>query len=85
MALETTRVSASPRLAASWPTCTRAPSASSSFSVAESAESLPETGTPRASMTRAIPDIPAPPIPAKWTRPRSLSGTTSAGCTSAIA
>ena len=42
--------------------------------------SLPLTGTPRASMIRAMPESPAPPMPTKCTRPswsagRSTSGT----------
>ena len=86
IALDTTSVSASPRWPAAWPTQTRAPSAASSDSATESAVvSLPETSTPRASMIRAMPDIPAPPRPAKCTRPSSPSGTGSVGVTSAIA
>ena len=50
--------------------------------VAEPAESLPDTVTPRAIMIRAIPDMPAPPMPVKCTRPRSASGTGSTGVTS---
>ena len=41
----------------------------------ESLASLPLTGSPRASMIRAMPDMPAPPIPMKCTRPSSSAGT----------
>ncbi len=86
IALDTTSVSASPRWAAAWPAQTRAPSAASSVSATESALlSLPETCTPLASMIRAMPDMPAPPMPTKCTRPSSSSGTGSVGVTSAIA
>ena len=74
MALDTTTVSASPSCPAAWPACTRAPSARSSSRVADEAESLPDTAVPLASMMRAIPDMPAPPMPMKWTRPSSPSG-----------
>ena len=84
MALDTTRVSASPRWAALCPTCTRAPSAASSVSAADAAESLPDTVTPRASMILAMPDMPAPPMPAKCTRPSWSSGTGSVGVTRGI-
>src|SRR5215471_7690397 len=84
IALDTTSVSASPRWPALWPTCTRAPSESSTASTGEAAESVPETLIPRVSMIRAIPDIPAPPMPAKCTRPRSSSGTASVGVTRPI-
>ena len=68
-ATETTRVSTSLMLAASWPRATRAPSARSAASAGESMASLPLTGMPRASMIRAMPESPAPPIPTKCTRP----------------
>src|SRR4051795_7701635 len=71
IAVETTTVSTSPRWAASWPTATRAPSARSASSVGVSRRSLPETGTPRASRIRAMPLIPAPPMPMKCTAPSS--------------
>ena len=45
-----------------------APSARSASSVGVSRASLPETGTPRASRIRAMPLIPAPPMPTKCTR-----------------
>ena len=76
-----TTVSASPTLAAAWPTWTTAPSAASSSSCAEVARSLPDTATPRASRMRAIPDIPAPPMPTKCTRPSWATGTGAAGVT----
>ena len=41
-------------------------------SVGESVPSLPLTATPRASMIRAMPDSPAPPMPTKCTRPSRL-------------
>ena len=56
------------RCAASWPTSTRAPSARSASTARESLASDPETATPRASRMRAIPLIPAPPMPMRWTR-----------------
>src|SRR5580700_8164987 len=82
IALDTTSVSPAPRsarLSGAWPTCTRAPLACRSSSIAEGAESLPDTGMPRASMIRAMPDMPAPPIPTKCTCPRRTAGTVSAG------
>src|SRR5690242_3674707 len=78
MALDTTRVSPGPRdprLPAACPICTPAPSARSLPSSAESLASLPDTLMPRASMMRAIPDMPAPPRPAKCTRPSRAAGT----------
>ncbi len=84
IAVETTTVSASPTCAASCPTCTVAPAAASSASSGESAESLPDTGTPRASMIRAMPDMPAPPMAMKCTFPRPERGTGSTGVTSPI-
>src|ERR1700730_10484472 len=47
--------------------------------MAEGIASLPDTLIPRASMIRAMPDMPAPPIPVKCTRPRRMAGTGSAG------
>src|SRR6516164_9124370 len=82
IALDSTRVSpaaSSPRLADACPMCTRAPCALRSSSSAEGIASLPDTTIPRASMIRAIPDMPAPPIPAKCTRPRRPAGTGSVG------
>src|SRR5580692_7061457 len=81
MALDTTSVSPAPRpprLPDACPTCTLAPSAASSSSIAEGIESLPDTGMPRASMIRAMPDMPAPPMPVKCTRPSRTAGTGSA-------
>src|SRR5579872_4485224 len=46
--------------------------------MADGIVSLPDTPIPRASMIRAMPDMPAPPIPAKCTRPRRMAGTGSA-------
>ena len=46
------------------------------MSTSEGMESLPDTAIPRASMIRAIPDMPAPPMPAKCTRPSWVSGST---------
>ena len=51
-----------------WPTCTCAPSARSAESRRDSFASLPETGTPCASMSRASADMPAPPMPMRCTR-----------------
>ena len=45
------------------------------------AASLPETFTPRAIMIRAMPDMPAPPMPVKCTRPSSARGTGATGLT----
>lgn len=39
----------------------------------------PETVTPFMTMIRAIPDIPDPPMPMKWTAPSSPTGTMFAG------
>ena len=58
-------VSASPRFAASCPTCTRAPRAASSRSAWLSARSDPETRMPRSRNMRASPDMPEPPMPMK--------------------
>ena len=81
MALDTTSVSPAPRWPR-WPgACpmyTLAPSSRSSPSSADSLASLPDTPMPRASMMRAIPDMPAPPMPAKCTRPSRAAGTGSA-------
>src|SRR3984957_6142025 len=85
MALDTTRVSPGPRsrrLAAACPTCTKAPCTCRSSSIAEGIASLPDTAIPRASMIRAIPDMPAPPIPTKCTRPRRMAGISSVGAMS---
>ena len=41
--------------------------------------SLPLTLMPRASMMRAMPDSPAPPMPTKWTRPSWSAGSSSSG------
>ena len=71
MAVETTTVSAPPRCSSACPTSTRAPSARSASSVGVSRRSLPDTGTPRASRMRAMPLIPAPPMPTKCTAPSS--------------
>src|SRR5580700_423465 len=46
--------------------------------------SLPDTSMPRASMIRAMPDMPAPPIPMKCTRPRWTAGTGSVGVISPL-
>ena len=73
-AVETTTVSASPTCAASWPRWTRAPSSRSACRIGESLPSLPLTATPRASMIRAMPDSPAPPMPTKCTRPSRSAG-----------
>ena len=56
------------QVGASWPTSTRAPSARRASTARESLASDPETDTPRASRMRAIPLIPAPPMPMRWTR-----------------
>ena len=48
-------------------------------SVGESVPSLPLTAMPRASMIRAMPDRPAPPMPTKWTRPSRSAGRISSG------
>ncbi len=64
---------------AAWPTWTVAPSARRPTRTLESLASLPETGTPRASMIRAIPLMPAPPIPTKCTLPSSSAGSTRSG------
>ena len=83
IAVDTTTVSTSPTFSARCPRCTTAPSARSAARVTESLASLPLTGSPRASMIRAMPDIPAPPMPMKCTRPRSSAGTgRSVGATS---
>ncbi len=66
-ALETTTVWAPATLDAACPTVTVAPSARRAVRIRESFASLPLTGRPRASSTRAIPDMPAPPMPTKCT------------------
>src|SRR6056297_1469872 len=48
------------------------PSIRSACSRRESLASEPETSTPRAASTRAMPDMPAPPIPTMCTRPREF-------------
>lgn len=59
----------------SWkPTQTPAPSLSRALRTGTSLASLPVTRMPRASMMRATPDMPAPPMARKCTRPR-LVGT----------
>ena len=74
-AVETTTVSASPRLAGVVARrSTRAPRARSASSVRDSLASLPVTVMPRASMIRAMPESPAPPMPTKCTRPSSVGG-----------
>ena len=55
------------RCAGSCPTCTSAPSARSASTAADSRASEPVTRSPLASRMRAIPLIPAPPMPMKWT------------------
>jgi hypothetical protein len=65
IAEDTTTVSASPTWPGAWPMCTVAPTARSAASARESLASLPETGRPRASRIRAMPDMPAPPMPTK--------------------
>lgn len=73
IALDTTTVRASPNCAASWPTRTEAPRARSAAVCCDSRASLPDTRAPRASMMRAMPLMPTPPIPTKCTRSHSVS------------
>ena len=61
------------------PTYTVAPSARRLVRTLESLASLPDTAMPRASMIRAMPLIPAPPIPTKCTRPSASAGSTRSG------
>ena len=75
MAEEITSVSASPRLSAEWPIVTVAPKVRSTSTTEDSFASDPETVTQFMTMIRAIPDIPEPPMPMKWTAPSSLTGT----------
>src|SRR5450631_486482 len=56
---------------------TWAPSVSRAARTRDSLASDPLTGTPRASITRATPDIPAPPMAMKWTDPKLLAAGTS--------
>ena len=56
---------------ASWPTRTSAPRARSASTVLLSFASDPDTAPPRARRIRAIPDMPAPPIPTICTRDNS--------------
>ena len=79
MAEEMTSVSASPRLSAECPIITVAPRVRSTSTTLDSFASDPETSTPFMTMIRAIPDIPEPPIPMKWTAPSSPTGTMFAG------
>ena len=64
--------------------CALAPSVVSSSSSAEGMASLPDTEMPRASMIRAMPDMPAPPRPTKCTRPSWTAGTGSAAVISLL-
>ena len=68
IAVDTTTVAGgSGRCAGSCPRCTSAPSARSASTAADSRASEPVTRSPLASRMRAIPLIPAPPMPMKWT------------------
>ena len=69
MAVETMRVSMPATRAASCPTRASTPTARRAWSRRESLASDPDTGTPWATMMRAMPDMPAPPMPTMWTRP----------------
>ena len=73
IAEEATTVRTPSRRAGSKPTSARAPTARSAAITGTSFASLPETSSPRASMIRAMPDIPMPPMPRKCTR-RQLVG-----------
>ena len=77
--VETTTVSASPRFDSSCPTKQVAPSARRASSTRDSFASLPETRIPRASMIRAMPERPAPPIPTKCTWPSRSAGSSTSG------
>ena len=81
IAVDTTSVSAPSMFSAACPTCTSAPWPANAVSRSLAAASLPETFTPRAIMIRAMPDMPAPPMPVKCTRPSSASGTAATGLT----
>src|ERR1700722_1828586 len=81
---DTTIVSTPVTWSALCPSVTSAPSSASSSSCAEGCASQPETGTPLASMMRAMPDMPAPPMATKCTRPSSATGTGLTGVISAI-
>ena len=74
IAEEITTVSLPSTYAASWPTWTSAPSAARAASTGDCFASEPLTEQPRASMTRATPDMPAPPMAMKWIDPSSSSG-----------
>src|SRR5665647_1196970 len=78
MAEEMTTVSALPRWAASWPMWTCAPSLARAARTRDFLASDPLTAIPWANITRATPDIPAPPMAMKWTEPRLLAAGTSA-------
>ena len=71
MAVDTATSSASPRLAASWPTCTTTPSARSRSSAGDGRRSEPDTRWPIATRIVAIADMAAPPTPTTCTRHRS--------------
>ena len=76
----TTVAGAAGRWAASCPTATSAPSARSASTVRESFASEPDTAAPLASRIRAMPLIPAPPMPIRCTRSASpLRAHTAAG------
>ena len=65
---------------ARWPTNTVAPVARRSSSPRDSLRSEPETVNLRASRRRAMPLMPAPPIPMRWIRRREArSGTSRVG------
>ena len=68
IALEATTRSAPAMFSALCPIKLVAPSATKPARVAESFTSDPDTWIPCESMMRAIPLIPAPPIPTKWMR-----------------
>src|SRR3954452_9177989 len=66
------------RFSALWPTNSSAPWARSDSSARDSLASEPDTKAPRASRIRAMPDMPAPPIPIRWAR-RRVSGSSDTG------
>ncbi len=72
IAVETTTTSASPRLSALWPTWTSMPLARRRWTLALSAWSEPCTLWPRLCSTSAMPLMPMPPMPMKWTSPMLL-------------
>ena len=78
-AVDTTTLSASCTCEASCPTSTRAPRARSDASTGPSWASEPVTVMPRASISRAMPDRAAPPMPTKCTRPSCSAGNSSSG------